>query len=124
MTFAAHKDLALDACSHFSASPTPFHNVANLVARLEEAGYQKLEESENFTGKVKGNGLYYYTRNTSTLCAFAIGGKYDPTNGNGGFKIIGGHTDSPNLRIKVSNEWCNGARILTILVPVYLIFLN
>jgi len=78
MTFAAHKDLALDACSHFSASPTPFHNVANLVARLEEAGYQKLEESENFTGKVKGNGLYYYTRNTSTLCAFAIGGKYDP----------------------------------------------
>lgn len=43
-------------------------------------------------------GKYYYTCNKSTLVAFAIGKQYTP--GAGAFKIIGGHTDSPNLKIK------------------------
>lgn len=43
-------------------------------------------------------GKYYFTRNKSTLVAFAIGGKF--TAGGGGFKVIGGHTDSPNLKVK------------------------
>ena len=49
------------------------------------------------------SGKYYFTKNKSTLMAFAIGSKYNNnsrSSSEGGFKIIGTHTDSPNLRVK------------------------
>jgi aspartyl aminopeptidase len=38
------------------------------------------------------------------LVAFAVGSKFQPDNGTSGFKIIGGHTDSPNLRVKPRSQ--------------------
>ena len=117
MSYSSHHALAKRACDHFSNSPTPFHNCATIMSKLDAAGYTRLHEDTPFKGAIKANGRYYYTRNTSTIVAFLVGGKYDPSSDNtpGGFKIIGGHTDSPNLRIKPhSKRSSNGCTQLSV----------
>eukprot|EP00934_Nitzschia_sp_Nitz4_P008978 Nitzschia sp. Nitz4//scaffold30_size153850//18028//20059//NITZ4_002760-RA/size153850-augustus-gene-0.49-mRNA-1//1//CDS//3329547208//8968//frame0 len=90
--------LAQQAMEFLDQSPDPFHAVQSSIDVLEQAGFQPLHDFNPAKGSLKAGGKYYFTKNRSTLVAFAVGGKYSP--GNGGFKIIGGHTDSPNLRIK------------------------
>ncbi len=96
-TTGEHLPLARKAMEYFDNSSDPFHAVETSIDLLEEAGFEELDESGG-TIDVAPGGKYYYTRNKSSLVAFAIGEKYKP--GTGGFKIIGGHTDSPNLRVK------------------------
>ena len=49
---------------------------------------------------------YFYTKNKSSIVAFIVGGRFSPGNG---FKIIGAHTDSPNLKLKpVSKREASG----------------
>lgn len=81
---------------HFvNAAPTPFHAVATASKLLDEGGFLKISENEQWN--LQPNGKYYYTRNQSTLVAFCVGGQYKPGNG---FNIVGTHTDSPSLRLK------------------------
>lgn len=56
--------------------------------RLEAAGYQRLSEKEPWSLQ-KGR-RYFFTRNMSTLVAFAVGAEYQPGNG---FHMVGAHTD-------------------------------
>lgn len=97
-SIAPHLPLARSAMEYLDASPDPFHAVQTSIERLEAAGFTSLSETSTVdTGKIVPGGKYYFTRNKSTLVAFAVGDRYQPGNG---FKIIGGHTDSPNLRVK------------------------
>ena len=77
------------------ASPTPFHAVAAVAARLEEAGYSRLQEADAWT--LSAGAKHYVTRNGSTLIAFEVGSA--PV-AEAGFRLVGAHTDSPNLRLK------------------------
>jgi len=96
-TTGEHLPLARRAMDYFDDSPDPFHAVQTSINLLKEAGFTELDETGGAIDVCPG-GKYYYSRNKSSLVAFAIGEKFKP--GSGGFKIIGGHTDSPNLRVK------------------------
>jgi len=82
---------------YFDQSSDPFLAVKTSIDLLEEAGFEELDETGTTIEVVRG-GKYYYTRNKSSLVAFTVGEQYKA--GHGGFKVIGGHTDSPNLRVK------------------------
>lgn len=94
--------------SFIHAAPTPFHLVTEAQARLEDAGFQKLEERDAWAREkmVTQGGKYFYNRNRSTLVAFTVGEQYQP---GGEFKVIGAHTDSPVLKVKpVSAKTAHG----------------
>lgn len=97
-SYARHVPLAEEACAFLTASPDPFHAVANCIQKLEAAGFKALKNNGAFTGQLQAGGKYYYTVHQSTLVAFAVGSQFEP--GQGGFHMIGGHTDSPNIKIK------------------------
>lgn len=95
---AEHLPLAYKAMEYFDKSSDPFLAVQTSKDMLLEAGFEELDDMQPYSGKVVPGGKYFYTRNKSTLVAFAVGEEYRL--GHGGFKVIGGHTDSPNLRVK------------------------
>ncbi|CAD6927979.1 unnamed protein product [Tilletia controversa] len=88
---------ALRFLRYVDASPTPFHATAVSARMLQDAGFERLRESEPWEGKVKKGGRYFFTRNQSALVAFAVGHKFRPGNG---VHLVGAHTDSPNFHIK------------------------
>jgi aspartyl aminopeptidase len=74
--------------------PAPLTGAALLavdaaVRRLKAAGFVELSERQGWEGVQKG-GRYFFTRNASTLVAFAVGQQYEPGNG---FMMVGAHTD-------------------------------
>ena len=94
---AVHMPLAKKAMDYFDKSPDPFHAVQTSIDLLVAAGFEELNDKQPYTGKITPGGKYFFTRNKSSIVAFCVGTKYEPGNG---FKIIGGHTDSPNLKVK------------------------
>ncbi|KAJ8523458.1 hypothetical protein ONZ45_g53 [Pleurotus djamor] len=80
-----------------NASPTPFHAVQNAASRLDNAGFQKLREKDNWEKDVKPGGKYYFTRNQSALVAFTLPEQWQH---GAGVSIVATHVDSPNLRIR------------------------
>lgn len=78
-------------------SPTPYHVVNTVKNELKSNGFVELSERTNWSGNLKKGSKYFVTRNSSSIVAFTVGALYQPGSG---FAMIGGHTDSPVLRIK------------------------
>ncbi|MCC5812673.1 MAG: M18 family aminopeptidase [Ectothiorhodospiraceae bacterium] len=76
-------------------SPSPWHAVASCVARLEAAGYRRLDESQPWDLRA-GHG-YYVVRDGSSMIAFHTGKGSVLDHG---YRLIGAHTDSPGFRVK------------------------
>ncbi|KAJ1414778.1 putative aspartyl aminopeptidase [Ochromonadaceae sp. CCMP2298] len=96
-------ELAKRCIQFLDASPEPFHVIKTVVTRLSSQGFLPLDEGDLWKegGLLKAGGKYYFTRNGSSLVAFVIGGRYQAGNG---FKVLGAHTDSPNLRVKPKSK--------------------
>jgi len=82
---------AAGLCDFIDASPSPFHVCATVAARLRDAGYTELAETDRWDDAAAGR---FFTIRAGSLIAWNASGGHQP------FRIIGGHTDSPNLRVK------------------------
>ncbi|THH33594.1 hypothetical protein EUX98_g554 [Antrodiella citrinella] len=80
-----------------NTSPTPFHAVQAASKRLDEAGFQKIRETDDWEKYIKQGGKYYFTRNQSALLAFTIPKNWKQ---GAGLSIVATHIDSPNLRVR------------------------
>ena len=93
------QDFNDDLFPFLQRSTSPFHAVANMARRLEQAGFRPLDEADAWHTEA-GQG-YYVTRNDSSLIAFRLGrGALEET----GLRLVGTHTDSPCLRVKPQPE--------------------
>src|SRR3954468_8893235 len=82
-----------------AASPTPYHAVESAVSRLTEAGFTPLDTRASWSELSAGR--FFVKIGDSAIVAFAI-----PASRNvRGFRIVGAHTDSPNLRLKPNAEY-------------------
>jgi aspartyl aminopeptidase len=84
---------AAGLCAFVDASPSPFHACTEAGRRLEAAGFSHLAETEAFAVEP---GRYYLIRGGSLIAwsTETAGGAATS------FRVVGAHTDSPNLRIK------------------------
>lgn len=78
-------------------SPTPFHAVASVAQALDRAGFQRVAPEQPFgVASAKGRSRGYVVRSGSIVA-------WDGSSAGlaeHGARILGAHTDSPNLRVK------------------------
>jgi aspartyl aminopeptidase len=84
---------AEEQCSFVDGAPSPFHVAAQVAARLVVSGYTVLDEAQAWPS---APGRYLTVRGGSVIAwsTLAATGPTTP------FRIVAGHTDSPNLRVK------------------------
>ena len=81
-------------CDFIDASPSPFHVCATVAGRLRHAGYTELAETDRWPSGAEATARFFTVRSGSLIAW------NNSTAPRGPFRIVGGHTDSPNLRIK------------------------
>ncbi|KAL3688435.1 hypothetical protein R1sor_014744 [Riccia sorocarpa] len=84
-----------DMIDYLNASWTPFHATAEAKRILLEAGFQQIREEDEWD--VRPGGRYFFTRNMSSIFAFAVGERYEIGKG---FNVVAAHTDSPCPKLK------------------------
>lgn len=84
-------------CAFIDASPTPFHVCRTVANELEAVGYERVDERASWPTEP---GRYFVIRGGS-LVAWSTEASTSP---NDAFRVVGGHTDSPNLRLKQHHD--------------------
>ncbi|GAA2055478.1 M18 family aminopeptidase [Williamsia deligens] len=95
------------------ASPSPFHVCATVAAALRDAGWTELSETDPWGDRVGSDsaGTFFVVRGGSII-AWDARDAHDAT-----FRIVGGHTDSPNLRVKQHPEYSSAGLAMVGLEP-------
>ncbi|SDU63943.1 M18 family aminopeptidase [Gordonia westfalica] len=92
------------------ASPSPFHVCATVARELENAGYTRLSEEQAWPAAVSAASSKSYVVRGGSIIAWETGG--GPA-----FRIVGGHTDSPNLRLKQHPDLMSAGLAMIALEP-------
>src|SRR4051794_20680028 len=79
-------------CDFIDASPSPFHVCATVAGRLRAAGFTEWAGAAAWPSDAAAPGQF--TVRAGSLVAWRTADAGTP------FRIVGGHTDSPNLRVK------------------------
>lgn len=90
---------AQDLVAFLEASPTPFHCVEELARRLTLGGFTWVDLAEPLAPAHPGDRLFV-TRG-GTAVAWVVG---EERPDRAGFRLLGAHTDSPNVRLKPRGE--------------------
>jgi aspartyl aminopeptidase len=77
-------------CEFIDASPSPFHVCLTVAQRLSAAGFTELSERDPWPGAGR-----HFTVRAGSVVAWQVGDEPGLP-----FRIVGAHTDSPNLRVK------------------------
>ncbi len=104
-------DAARQMLAFIDASPSPFHACTEAARRLEAAGFRSLHEADAWPSEPGA----YLVRRGGSLVAWATRERHRPADG---FRIVGAHTDSPNLRVKPHAD-VNRAGYRQLAVEVY-----
>lgn len=93
-------------CEFIDASPSPYHACETAAARLRDAGFRELSEADPWPT----HGDFFVLR-AGSLIAW----RTDPARRNASFRIVGAHTDSPNLRVKQHpDRFVSGWRVVAL----------
>ena len=108
-----NNNLTASLLDFLDKSPTPYHAVNNMAARLDDEGFVQLPERESWSLQVETR--YYVIRGGSSIVAF-VTAQQEPEEV--GVRIVGAHTDSPCLKVKPQPEIVNNG-YLQLGVEVY-----
>ena len=92
-------DLAHDLLRFVAAGPSPYHAVAEMARRLEEAGFQRLREEDRWS--LGAGDRRYVIRDGGSLVAVRVGRQ--PC-ADAGVRLVGAHTDSPTLKVRPTED--------------------
>ncbi|MER6397770.1 MULTISPECIES: M18 family aminopeptidase [unclassified Kitasatospora] len=82
-----------DLIAFLGTSPSPYHAVASAAERLEKAGFRQVAETDAWDATAGGR---YVIRGGALIAWYVPQGAGPQTP----FRVVGTHTDSPNLRVK------------------------
>ncbi len=92
-------------CEFIDASPSPFHVCVTVAQRLRDAGFRELAESAPWPES--GD---FFTVRAGSLVAWRADAEHSKP-----FRVVGAHTDSPNLRVKQNpDRFVSGWRVVAL----------